>query len=201
MSSTPPKNRKQHLKVTGASADPSVPLTGEFAKEVERAEKEMEELRQRQNKLAREQEALREIAQKKAEFVEGQIEITEKYTAALAHMDREIFDMKQEVADLEQTKKSFEKHLKLLDAIDASKFKRTELPEKLDKALSQLDQAEDEFHMASDYFSEAKSGVFGSVSKSSGAGLQQSWFKTNILGNTPFLVVCALFLIYYLFSS
>lgn len=190
--------KKQHLKVsddqleletiskkTRASA-----MSGDIDSQVAKAQKQIDELRYKQEELNRQAQELQEISEKKQEFLVGQIEVIEKYTSALTHMDREIFEMKQEVEDLEQTRKSFASHLKKIENLDPNKWKRNEISTKLDQGLSYIDQAEDEFEMASDYFSGSRALVFGSQRSSYSGGGFGEWFKTNILSNTPFLFAC-----------
>jgi len=209
MSRTATRSKKQHLKVSDDQLELDTigkkprasAMSGDIDSQVAKAQKQIDELRYKQEELNRQTEELQEISEKKQEFLIGQIEVIEKYSSALTHMDREIFEMKQEIEDLEQTRKSFASHLKKIETLDPNKWKRNEISSKLDQGLSYLDQAEDEFEMASEYFSGARALVFSGKRVTYTEDGLVGWAKVNIFSNVPFLFVCVLGGFLYLINS
>lgn len=208
--------RKQHIKVNETqlemmdSSRAIVPNSDDFEGRLVAAQQQLEQLQQQQELIERQKRELEELTQRKEEFLEGQISITERLTGTITAVDRELFDMRQEMEDLEQTRKCFADHLQKIDAINHESWSKDDLKHELNRAISVLDHAEDEFDEALAYFSNSShSNVFGGSSKPSkkarsssnnNSGTKsefQAMLKQGLAFNMPIFILGLLALIAY----
>lgn len=207
------KTRKQHIKVNETQLEmmdgsrTSTPISEDFEGKLVAAQHQLEKLQQQQEIVEQQKIELQELTQRKEEFLEGQISITERMTSTITAVDRELFDMRQEMEDLEQTRKCFAEHLQKIDNINHESWSRDELKHELNRSISMLDHAEDEYDEALAYFaSGSHSSVFGAAKTnkartSSDTGAASSEFramlKQGMAFNLPIVVLGLLAIIAY----
>jgi DNA repair exonuclease SbcCD ATPase subunit len=145
------------------SADPYSPApTDDFEGKLQEAQHQLEQLQQQRELLERQKAEMDELTRRKEEFVSGQIELSERLSNSLTAIDRELFELRQELEDLEQTRQSFAAHLERLEGIEPESWPKETLSQDLHRALTMLDQAEDEFDSAVDHFANGRTrGLFG----------------------------------------
>lgn len=192
----------------GATGAP--PISDDFEGKLVAAQHQLEQLQKQQELVERQKQELEELTQRKEEFLDGQISITERLNTTITAVDRELFDMRQEMEDLEQTRKCFAEHLQKIDSINHESWSRDDLKHELNKAISLLDHAEDEYDEALAYFSSGShSNIFGNNTKptkaknpSNGAvasgGEFTAMFKQGLAFNLPIFVLGMIALIAYL---
>lgn len=208
--------RKQHIKVNETqlemmdSSRAIAPAPDDFEGKLVAAQHQLEQLQHQQELVERQKQELQELTERKEEFLEGQISITERLTGTITSVDRELFDMRQEMEDLEQTRKCFADHLQKIDAINHDSWSKDDLKHELNRAISVLDHAEDEFDEALAYFSNGShSNVFGNKSKpskkSSAASNDgssktefQAMLRQGMAFNMPIVILGLLALIAYI---
>jgi len=208
--------RKQHIKVNETqlemmdSSRAAAPISEDFEGKLVAAQLQLEQLQHQQELVERQKRELEELNQRKEEFLEGQISITERLTSTITAVDRELFDMRQEMEDLEQTRKCFADHLQKIDKVNHDSWSKDELKHELNRAISLLDHAEDEFDEALAYFSNSShSNVFGSSAKQSKKASSasnntsgtksefQAMLKQGLAFNMPIFILGLLALVAY----
>jgi len=201
--------RKQHIKVRETQMEipsGSPAITQDFDKKLSDAQSQLEVLQTQRRQLELEKIALEDLNHRKQEFLNGQIELSEKFSNAVTTIDRELFEMKQEIEDLAQTRKAFANHLKRIESMNPEAWPKKSLDTELQKSLSVLDKAEDEYEQAVSYFTGTrKSSIFGGSNSSSiggnGAPSEFSTMLRNGLAfNLPVIVLGTLALFVYLFK-
>ena len=213
------KTRKQHIKVNETQLEmdttrPVAPISDDFEGKLVAAQQQLEQLQVQQELVERQKEELEELTQRKEEFLDGQISIIERFTTTITAVDRELFDMRQEMEDLEQTRKCFAEHMQKIDGINHDSWSRDDLKHELNRAISLLDHAEDEYDEALEYFSSSThSSVFGTGKKpakksssvssnnSSTKGEFFAMLKQGIAFNIPICALGSIALIAYIMKS
>ena len=179
----------------------------DYDNQLQEAQKQLEVLQEKREELARQKEELDRLNAMKEDFINGQIEMCEKLSGSVTAIDRELFEMRQEVEDLEQTRQSFAAHLDRIERIECEAWPKDSLQSELNRSLSMLDQAEDEFQSAVSHFAQGRSrGIFGPGSAPARAKgkLAGGDFKTSLMNglafNLPVLALGSLALLLYLFK-
>lgn len=190
------------------SADPYSPAapSDDFEGKLQEAQQQLEHLQQQRELLERQKAEMDELTRRKEEFISGQIELSERLSNSLTAIDRELFELRQELEDLEQTRQSFSAHLERLENIEPESWPKESLSQDLNRALTMLDQAEDEFDSAVDHFANGRTrGIFGSGpvrSSRKAATVAPSDFITNLKNglafNLPVVVLGGIAVIIYL---
>ncbi|MGE9268591.1 MAG: hypothetical protein ACQKBY_10875 [Verrucomicrobiales bacterium] len=207
MATTTPK-RSLHVSLNEDAQleipDPTDPSSPDYDHKLADAQRQLEFLHAKRAELERQKIELEELNQLKQEFLNGQLELSEKLSATMTAIEREVYDLRQDIQDMEQTKNSFAKHLARIENINPEAWPKDSLKSELDRALSLIDQADDEYAQAADYFSgQRHRGLFGSVRSSAtgnGRGDFQAQLRHGLAFNLPLLILGALALILYLFK-
>lgn len=201
-------DRKQHIKVRETQMEiPSdrPAFTEDFEEKLSVAQSQLETLQSQRRELERQKMALEDLNHRKQEFLNGQLDLSEKFSTAVTTIERELFEMKQEIDDLDQTRAAFVNHLNRIESLNPEAWPKDTLSTELQKSLSVLDKAEDEYEQAVSYFTGTrKSSIFGGASKSIGNGAQGSDFHTMLRNglafNLPVIVLGSFALLIYLFK-
>lgn len=206
-------SRKQHLRVSDAtqlelnspvmSADVT---SADYESKLAATQQQLEQLQQQQEMVRRQKEELEQLTQRKTDLIEDQISLSERLTGALTAIDRQLFDMRQEMEDLEQTRKCFAEHQQRIDVINPEAWSREELKHELDRAVSVVDHAEDEYEEALTYFENTShASIFGNRTKkrtkavkSASSSEFASMFKQGLAFNLPIFALGLIWLIVYL---
>ncbi len=176
----------------------------DYDSKLKEAEKQLETLRKEQEELARRKQEVEELKLAKEDFLSGQIEVTEKLSASLTAIDRELYEMRTEMGELEQLRESFAKHAKHIEGINPESWSRENLGTYLQKAISDLEKAEEDYDQAVEHFTtNGRNRVFGSSRggfkrMSSGSGEFATNFKNGLAFNLPIILLGTVGLIAYI---
>ncbi len=181
-------------------------LSDDFEGKLGEAQKQLELLQQHQEEIERRKRDLQELHTRKQEFLTGQVGMTEKLSFALTSIERELFEMRQEVEDLDQTRGVFAKNLERLNHLNPDQWGPDVLGQELNKSISLIDQAEEEYDQAVQHFSGGRSrGIFGVTGKkknqslgSSGNGEFSTMLKNGFAFNLPVIVFGSIAVLVYL---
>ncbi len=198
--------RKQHIKVRETQMEiPSggPAFTEDFERKLCDAQSQLETLQTQRQALERQKLALEDLNHRKQEFLNGQLELSEKFSNAVTTIERELFEMKQEMDDLDQTRAAFANHLNRIESLNPEAWPKDTLNTELQKALSILDKAEDEYEQAVSYFTGTrKSSIFGGASSTITGSSTSSDFQTMVRNglafNLPVIILGSLALLAYL---
>ncbi|MGC6427192.1 MAG: hypothetical protein ACON5H_09385 [Akkermansiaceae bacterium] len=198
--------RKQHLNLVESQMEmaPTAPgISTDFEGKLEDAQQQLEYLHQQREKLERQKIALEELNQRKQDFMHGQVDLTEKLSSAINSMDRELFESKQDIEDMEQARVSFATHLQRIEALNSDSWSKEELRDELEKAISILKRADDEYDQAVSHFSGAHrgSGIFGpSTGRNPRAagGDFSTMMRNGLAFNLPVIILGSVALMVYL---
>lgn len=182
----------------------SAPISEDFEGKLVQAQQQLEQLQLQQELIEQQKQELQELNERKAEFLEGQNDITDRFTTSLTAIDRELFEIRQEMEDLEQTRQCFAEHQKKIDELNPQNWSKDELKQELNRAISMLDHAEDEYEEAMQHFKNGRrSGVLTPVKKkkssisSTTTSEFGSNFKQGLAFNLPLIILAvAAYLIY-----
>lgn len=179
------------------------PLADDFEGKLEQAQQQLETLQAQQEHLERQKRDLAELNERKEEFLHGQVEITEKLSTSITAIERGIFDMRQEMEDLQQVRTNFSEHLEKIQSMNPESWTRENLKNELNRAISAIDLAEDEYEQAVEHMNQRESGTLApvaktglGVSRSSGPFLSQ--LKQGFAFNLPLLILGGIALLAYL---
>jgi len=202
--------RKQQIKVNDAQLEMESSrksaISDNFEGKLEAAQHKLEQLQKQQELIEQQKVELEELTKRKEDFLDGQVNMTERLTNCLTGIDRSIYEMKQDLEDLEQTRKCFAEHQQKIDGINPESWTRDQLKKELNKAISILDHAEDEYDEALTYFSNGDhSNIFGNgkkVSKLSGNTFAAdsefvTMLKQGMAFNLPIIILGTLAMILF----
>jgi len=113
-----------------------------FGEQLHETQEQLLELRHKQKELERHQSELEELRVRQEKFTKGRVEITEKLNRCMTRLDRETYQARKRLEQLEHAKKSFNRHLDLIDGLTPEKWSRSQLRDELLKATSALEDAE-----------------------------------------------------------
>jgi len=161
---------KQQLKVRETQMElgtdnyvGQTPLSDDFEGKLEQAQQQLESLQAEQERLERQKRELADLNERKEEFLQGQTEVSEKLSSSITAIDRGLFEMKQEMEDLEQTRTLFAEHLDKIDKLNPESWTRENLKSELNRAISAIDLAEDEYDQAVDNIQNRDSAVLNTL--------------------------------------
>ena len=193
------------MEMNATTKDAPPPLTEDFEGKLVAAQQQLEQLQQQQEFIEQQKIELEELNERKEEFLLGQNDINDRFTTSLTAIDRELFEMRQEMEDLEQTRQCFAEHQKKIDEINPQNWKRDELKLELNRSISMLDYAEDEYEEAMQHFRDGRrSGVFSPAQKkktnkgSSSQSEFSSYFKQGFAFNLPLILAALIGFVIYL---
>jgi len=182
------------------------PLADDFEGKLEAAQHQLESLQAEQERIERQKVELAELNERKEEFLRGQVEVSEKLSTSITAIERGLFEMRQETEELEQTRTSFAEHLEKIEKLNPESWTKENLKSELNRAISSIDLAEDEFDQAVDYLNKRESGFFNASAKapsSFGAGRPNDFmtqFKSGFAFNLPLIILGSIALLAYLMS-
>jgi len=206
----PTTEHKHHLRVRETQLEiPSSQASAigeDFEGKVAEAKQQLEYLQSQQQQIERQRVELEELNLRKQEFLHGQVDLTEKFSSAMTTIEREVFEMKQESEDLEQTRQAFQAHLQRIEGLNPDAWPKDQLSDELNRSISLLDQAENEYEQVVKYFSEGRHGsIFGASSRNGTANHSSkaeftTMIKNGLAFNLPIIITAAIALLIYLFK-
>lgn len=205
--------RAQHLRLRETQMEMhadgpvgSTALGEDFEGKLEAAKAQLEMLQHKREELERQKRELEELNERKKRFLSSQVEMAERLSSALTHIDREIYEMRKESEDLEQTRRCFADHLEKIERLAPESWPKEKVASNLDRAIGILEQAEDEYDQAVEYFQDRRSGggIFGTGkvkghSKHGGQGSGEFFgmLRNGLAFNLPIIVLGAIALVIY----
>ncbi len=186
--------------------EPVNPYLDEVQDEYREAQAALQELRQRESEIKRKAEELQEITQKEDEFTRGRREILERIEEYLVLLDREGSGARETAARCGETHQRFLEHLETIRGLRPETWSRSHRREELDRALRQIEAAEDEVADSLPLIqalSGAKRGRSRQVPVAPGKGLDDAdffyWFKAGIAFTLPAMALAVLIALIALF--
>lgn len=165
----------------------SSPLGDEFSGRLEVAQQQLEQLQHQREELERRKLELEELDKRKHAFLGSQAEVSERLGTSLTQIDRVLFEMRQEIEDLEQTRQCFAEHVVSIDKFDPQSWSRQNMAENLDRALTAIGHAEEEYQQAAQHFDGTRSGtIFGRSRRRGARTATSSEFFVNLRNGFAF---------------
>lgn len=112
---------------------------------VKEAQEQLLALRLQQEEIEKQKQYLELLRQKQERFVAGKRDLSDKLTRAVSGLDRELYDAQKLVEELSLTKDTFNRHLEVLRALQPEKWQRHQVDDELDRALTAVEDADDDF--------------------------------------------------------
>ena len=112
---------------------------------VKEAQEQLLALRIQQEEIEKQKQYLEVLRQKQERFVAGKRDLSDKLTRAVSGLDRELYDAQKLVEELSLTKDTFNRHLEALRALQPEKWQRSHVDDELDRALTAVEDAEDDY--------------------------------------------------------
>ncbi len=112
---------------------------------VKAAQEQLLHLRLQQEEIERQKQHLEVLRKKQERFTSGKRDLTDKLSRSVATLERELYDAQKLVEELSMTKEVFNRHLEILRGLQPEKWHRSHVDEELDRALTAIDDAEDEY--------------------------------------------------------
>lgn len=120
--------------------------TGEqLDEQVQRAQEQLLQLKRQQELIERQKRELEELSRRQEQLHTGRAEMIEQYTRAMVVLERETYDSQKRVEQLRAIYDSFVQHLANLESINPKAWENADLNKELNKALSTVDDAREEF--------------------------------------------------------
>lgn len=182
------------------------PLSDDFESKLRDSQARLAQLQSEREEIERQAQELEELNSKKRIFLSSQVEVTEKLSNAVTLIDRELLAIRTELHELEQCRQAFDSRLKKITKYDPESWTRENLKVNLEKAISVIDSASDEYEQAAQHFSSMRSGeIFGMgkrqrkgsvMNAETGEFLAQ--VKSGLAFNLPIITLAVLGFIIYL---
>lgn len=180
------------------------PLSEDLESKLRNNQARLEQLQKERDEVERFARELEELNSKKSQFLSSQVEVSEKLTNALTLIDRELLAMRTEVQELEQCREAFEINIKKIAKYDPESWTRDNMHGNLDKALTTIDNAADEYDQAARYFATKYSAaVFGGAGKKNARNIHPetgeflAQLKNGLAFNLPLISIGILALLIY----
>jgi chromosome segregation ATPase len=179
-------------------------LADDYEKQLRESQERLQKLQAEQHELERLARELEELNAQKKIFFSSQVEISEKLGNAVTLIDRELLAMRTELHELEQCRHLFDNRLKKIAKYDPETWTRDNLKANLERAISTIDEASDEYEQAASHFSSMRSGeIFGATKRRkmssahghSGEFLSQ--LKSGFAFNLPIITLAIIAMIFY----
>ena len=117
------------------------PSEAELQDQVQKAQSELIELKQRQDQIEKEKQRLEELSRKQEELEHGRLEIADKLTRSLVLVQRETEASQRRLEQLNGIQASFSEHLKELEQIDPKSWSTRDLSRELTHASGTVEEA------------------------------------------------------------
>ena len=117
------------------------PSEEELQDQIEKAQSELIELKQRQDQIEKEKLRLEELSRKQEELERGRLEIADKLTRSLILVQRETEESQRRLEQLTGIQASFSENLKELEQIDPKSWGTRDLTRELTHAIGTVDEA------------------------------------------------------------
>ena len=179
-------------------------LSEDYEEQLRESQARLQRLQAEQQELERLARELEELNAQKKIFFSSQVEISEKLGNAVTLIDRELLAMRTELHELEQCRHLFDNRLKKIAKYDPETWTRENLKVNLEKAITVIDEASDEYEEAGRHFSSMRSGeIFGTSKrrKTSARSVEDSEFisqlKNGFAFNLPIVTLAIVAMILY----
>ncbi|QQL43848.1 hypothetical protein [Sulfuriroseicoccus oceanibius] len=170
-----------------------------FGEQLHEAQEQLLELRHKQKELERHQSELEELRVRQEKFTKGRVEITEKINRCMTRLDRETYQARKRLEQLEHAKKSFNRHLDLIEGLTPEKWSRSQLRDELLKATSALEDAEQDHDEVIARLAlgkpEDKSATGTASSSPLANGSFEAWLKAGFAFTLPLIVAALVYVV------
>lgn len=170
--------------------------------ELKHKQESLLKLRQELERTQREAQELEAQRSKEERFTNGRRDITEKVSRNLARLERELYNAQKIIEEISVARESFEHHLEALRTIRPETWKRCDLNEELDRAIGAVEDAENEYGKASRRLAtvlpESSQASFLAGSQLGGGALPQDfqgWLRAGFAFTLPLLAGIAVLMI------
>lgn len=163
---------------------------------VKEAQERLASLRHEAEEIERQKQHLEALQIKQERFVVGKRDLTDKLTRSVTSLDRELYDAQKLVEELSITKDAFNRHLDVLKSLQVEKWARDNMDEELDRALSAVEDAGNEYakgtrRLAAARPSESAPILIEDTRSTSAAGLTEDdagvWFRRGFAFTLPLI--------------
>lgn len=170
-----------------------------FGEQLHEAQEQLLELRHQQKELERHQDELEELRVRQEKFTKGRVEISEKLNRCMTRLDRESYQARKRLEQLEHAKKSFNRHLDLIEGFAPEKWSRSKLRDELLKATSALEDAEQEHDETIAKLAlgknDDKSAPGGASASALSDGSFEAWLKAGFAFTLPLIVFALVYVV------
>lgn len=156
-------SRSESKSVDSSHADPYT--------ELKQKQESLLKLRQDLDRTQRETEELEARRRKEERFSSGRRNISEKISRSVSRLERELYNAQKIIEEITLARESYQRHLDALRAIHPETWKRATLDEELDRSIGSVEDAEEAFNKSSKRLSTilpesptAKSTIHGGLS-------------------------------------
>ncbi|MCB1236491.1 MAG: hypothetical protein KDM91_15595 [Verrucomicrobiae bacterium] len=176
---------------------PVTPYQEDFEDQVNEAQEQLLQLRQKQEMLERQKLELEELQRRKEEFTHGRAEVTEQLSQSIAHLEREAARAQQLAEECLDSKESFEQHLRIVEMLRPEHWSRADLRDELTRALACIEDAEQDIAQAGHLLEVRKAAPKGvrvtekKSTASAAASREQGflhWFKCGLAFTLPLMI-------------
>ena len=180
-------------------------LSEDHEQKLRETQAHLQKLQAEQAELERLALELKDLNERKKIFFSSQVEITEKLENAVTLIDRELLAMRTELSELEQCRHLFDGRLRMIAKYDPESWSRDNLKSNLEKAISTIDEATDEYEGAARHFAGMRSGeIFGTgkrkklASHHADDGEFVAQMKNGLAFNLPIITLAIVAILLYL---
>ncbi len=117
--------------------------------ELKQKQESLLKLRQDLDRTQRETEELEARRSKEERFSNGRRDISEKISRSISRLERELYNAQKIIEEITLARESYQRHFDILRAIHPETWKRNNLDEELDRSIGAVEDAEDAFNKSS----------------------------------------------------
>lgn len=117
--------------------------------ELKQKQESLLKLRQDLDRTQRETEELEARRRKEERFSNGRRDISEKISRSISRLERELYNAQKIIEEITLARESYQRHLDALRSIHPESWKRSTLDEELDRSIGAVEDAEDAFNKSS----------------------------------------------------
>lgn len=141
---------------------------------VRKAEEQLKDLQARRELLEREKHELEILSARQRTFCEGKDDLIKRLGETIPTLESQASSASRRAEFLHQMREVFKQHLKVLNTLNADEWEERNLKKELERGLSHLQEAEDEFER---FFERLD--AFGDEEMSTPPAIKPTLFKNN----------------------
>lgn len=173
-----------------------------FDAQVREAQEQLAILRQREEELERQQRELEELKQRKEAFINGRDQLKDELKRALAALDREADESQRRADDCVNTRQTLEHALRSIESLRPDTWNKAQVRHEMIHAQTQLGEAEEELSNATPLLQSIRGGRKVQKAASPKAESDQQgflyWFRSGLAFTLPIMIFAAIFGLFFL---